>query len=195
MTWRLAVEDPVVARRAASLAAIAGALCPEPERRLDAAMLQAGLSAERGLYLWRNHRDETLKVPQLLEPEYGLRQALFSLIGPEEKDLAFMQQVLSPIRVYGDVSLTAIEDAGRLKLTWQVLEAKPSMMSLAAGFPIELTQGGNFTHFKVGEAFGLTELHYIPEFSGDCWAFLSRPTWVKKLPPAIPAPPYSEVYK
>jgi hypothetical protein len=195
LTWRLSVDDPLVARRAAALAALAGALCPEPERRLDAAMLEAGLAAERGLLIWRSHRDASLKVPALLEAEYGLRQALFSLTGPKDKDDMFIQQVLSPIRVYGDVALSATQASGKLKLSWPVVESKPSHLSLASGFPVDLLRGGNFSRFKVGQTLGLTELHYIPEFSGDCWAFLTGPPWVKPLPPSLPVPPYSEEYK
>ncbi len=52
-TWRVWTQDPVVADRAGALAALAGAFCPEPERRLSAAMFQAGLSGSRGLNVWR----------------------------------------------------------------------------------------------------------------------------------------------
>lgn len=194
-TWKLWVDDPVVGRRASALAALASALCPEPERRLDAAMLQAGIAAERGLFIWRSHRFENVKVPTLIEPIYGLRQAIFGLIGPEDRDVEFMQQVLSPIRVYGDAALTAEKDAARLKLSWPVLEAKPSQLSLAAGFPVDILKGANLAHFKVDQAFGLTDVHYIPEFTGDCSIYLTVPTWVKKLPTAIAIPPYSEPYK
>lgn len=195
LTWDLCVDDPAVRRRAQALAALAGALCPEPSRRLDAAMLQAGLSAERGLELWRSHRDAAFKPAPLLEPELGLRQVLFGLAGPEDKDSAFMRQVLSPIRVYGDVALSATAESGRLRLSWPVVEAKPSMLSLASGFPVDLERGGNFSLFKVDQASGTTELRYTPEFSGDCWAFLTCPVPVGQLPPVAPAPAYSEPYR
>ncbi|HWA83442.1 MAG TPA: hypothetical protein VG820_08425, partial [Fimbriimonadaceae bacterium] len=48
-TWKFWTDDVALERRTGALAAMAGALCPEPQRRLDAAMAQAGLAAERGL--------------------------------------------------------------------------------------------------------------------------------------------------
>jgi hypothetical protein len=64
-TWRFWGVPAVKARRIGALAAVAGALCPEPERRLDGALFEAGLAAERGLQVWLRRRDPGRKLEPL----------------------------------------------------------------------------------------------------------------------------------
>jgi hypothetical protein len=191
-TWRAWVKDPFVSRRAGALAAVAGALCTEPDRRLEAAMQQAGLAAERGWAIWRRHRGDTGGPDSLIEPLFGVRQALFGLKGAQDPGAEFVAQILSPVRVYGESAVALNDDSGRFFLQWPVLEAKPSMLTLAAAYPLDVAKGKDLAHFEVVQAFGLTELHYIPEIAGDCTAQLILPLWAKRLPRAVPAPTYSE---
>ncbi|HVL40042.1 MAG TPA: hypothetical protein VM328_11685, partial [Fimbriimonadaceae bacterium] len=71
-SWRLWGPEPVVGRRAAALASITAALCPEPERRLHGALFQAGLAAERAYHTWSGVKGA------LIEPLAELRRALFA---------------------------------------------------------------------------------------------------------------------
>src|SRR5262249_5753733 len=52
-TWTIWTPDLDLSRRAEALGALAAALCPEPARRLDAAMLEAGLASQEGLKVWQ----------------------------------------------------------------------------------------------------------------------------------------------
>lgn len=192
-TWRFWGASETVARRVGALAALAGAICPEPERRLQAAMFQAGLSAERGLDVWRRRNGfATGSDATFAEPEPGLRQGLFGLRVPPEPDSAFALALRSPIRIFGDASATLTQDVSTYVLQWPVLEAKPSLLTLAAAFPFSVKANGNLTSLKVAAALGFTELRYVPEVAGTCEVRLTVPKWAKPLPKATPVPSYRE---
>ena len=108
-TWRVWTQDPTVAQRTGAMAALAGALCPEPERRLAAAMFQAGLSGYRGLNVWRLRHSLIKSLPKLIEPLYGVRKGLFGLDGPLEPGEQFALSLLSPLRVFSDGSVVLVK--------------------------------------------------------------------------------------
>lgn len=192
-SWLPAVDDPSIARRAAALSALAGALCPEPERRLAAGMFQAGLSAERGLNVWRRRHGEIGQEPPLLEPMFGLRQGLFRLQGfSREPDVSFAEGLLSPIRLFADVPLRLEERNKELILQWPALEAKPSVLSLATSYEIKLESRTNLPRFRADGVLGSTEVRYTPETAGTCEVRLTLPEWAKALPKWTLPPRYSE---
>ncbi len=192
LTWRIWADDPVVARRATALAALAGALCPEDERRLAAGMLQAGLSAEAGFTIWQRRTGRTAKEPTLLEPLLGMRQALFGLRGKAAEGSEFGQNLLSPMRVFSDGPVILVKREQELLLQWPVLEPKQSLITIAASYPLQIEPRTNLSRLVSTQAFGFTELKYIPDTAGTCEALLKLPEWAKVPPASVPAPRYSE---
>lgn len=192
-TWMPWVEDPARRRRAAALAALAGAMCPEPERRLAAGMFQAGLSGERGLQIWQRRRGLISKEVPLLEPMAELREGLFRLQGnPGESDTAFVEALLSPVRVYGDAPARVFLRDKDLILEWPALEPKASIMNVTAAYEVSLEPLANLPRFEIEKTFGSNQMMYTPETTGTCQVKLTLPAWAKPLPKAAIVPKYSE---
>jgi hypothetical protein len=192
-TWLPWVDDPTRRRRGAALAALAGAMCPEPERRLTAGMFQAGLSAEKGLQVWLRRRGEIPKEGQLLEPMLGLRQGLFRLQSANpEPDAAFAECLLSPVRIYGDVPVRLFRQDKDLIIEWPVLEPKPSILHFIAAYELQFEPQANLPRFKADQLLGSTDVAYTPETTGTCRVKLTCPPWAKPLPASAPTPHYSE---
>lgn len=194
-TWMPWVADPGLRRRTASLAALAGAICPEPERRLNAGMLQAGLSAERGLQVWQRRQGTGSEAP-LRETMLGLRHALFRLQGaPPDPGAAFVDSMVSPLRVYGNLPIRLESDAKDLTLEWMALEPKPGVVNFASSFDLVLAPIANLPRFVTHGQLGTTEVLYTPETTGLCDVKLTLPAWLRTLPKATPTPRFTETDK
>ncbi len=193
-TWGLWVpEDGSLRRRAAALAALAGALAPEPERRLEAAMLQAGLSAERGLALWAMRRGLAPSLPPMLEAALPVRRALFSLGLAEVHETPFLRAILSDLRAFGDTPLTLAPGSGAPTLSWPALGPRPAAFTLLSAYPLgELTPLENLVKVEPRRSLGYTEVRYVADVAGQCRATLKLPPWARPLPPTAEPPRYGE---
>ncbi len=191
-TWSLGCLDVAIERRGAALAALAGALCSEPERRLDAAMLQAGLAAVRGIARFKKTQGGPENLPVFSEPMFGLRKSLFSLATPGTVSTEFADILFSPLRTYGSPSVSVASAGGKFELRWPALEPKSGILTLAAGYAVQLTPLTNLTRLQVNRAYGFVELIYVPETAGGCRAQLTLPDWAPPLPKAVEPPRYSE---
>lgn len=193
LTWRLWVPDAVLERRAGALAALAGALCPEPERRLQAAMLQAGLASERGLNIYRRRVGELNSEPLLLEPLEGVRQVLFALegkLGGVEQD--FAKAMLGEIRVFGETPAYLVRKEDALSMIWDSHGLKTSVFTLASAYPLTFERGGNLVDFDAKDALGFTRIEFRSQTPGLCDARLNLPAYAKPPPGGIDVPQYSE---
>lgn len=192
-SWRVAVEDNVLARRAGALAALAGLLCPEPERRLQGAMFEAGLAAERGLGILRARR-EGKPEPQFMEALEGLRRyAFFRDVRVADED-PFGRSLLSEVRVFGDTSVSSELQGEAIMVRWDVADTNAHQIVFAATYPIDF-ELGNMRKLEVERALGLTQVRFVANQPGLCTANLRRPEWAKSLPAAVPVLQYSEVPK
>lgn len=191
-TWMPWVENEDVRRRTASLAAIAGALCPEDNRRVAAGMLQAGLAAERGLNIWRRRAAKINAEPPLLEPLLDLRAGLFRLTSPKATADPFTETLLSPLRIFSDEAAKLSEKDGGFTLSWPVIEAKAGTLALASSAPIEPEAVANLPRFLFERVLGLTEIRYTPETAGTCEVRLTQPAWAPRPPDLKPTPRYVE---
>lgn len=187
------VDNGDVRRRSAALAALAGALCPEPNRRLAGALFQAGLSGERGLALWRL-REQQVPADPLLECAEPLRKSLFELgKAPTETD-SIVRMLQSPFRVFSDEAIVAQASGSQLTmLEWSVVEPKGAIMTFAASQTFSLAPVDNLPRFALDRVLGLGEVRYTPESEGACRARLWFPTWGTPIPAAVTLPVYVEV--
>ncbi len=194
-TWSFLTANKSLDRRAAALASIAGALRVEPQWRLEGAMLQAGLSAGRGLETWRRRTGLIATSRPLVEALLGIRQVLFALQEPAAIESDFGKLLLSPLRVMGDVSLTLAQEQEGLMLEWPALEPKPSAFSMSYDLPLVAVAKANLNRLTLTDAYGITEFHYVPESAGFCEALLSLPSAANPLPMAVDVPAYQEILK
>jgi hypothetical protein len=193
-TWLLDTPDPAVQRRAGSFAALAGALCPEPERRLEGALFQAGLAAQRGLNVWKRRRGLLEEEPRLLEVLEPLRAAVFSLEGVQT-DTGFLRALQSDLRFTGADSAWIERKGDELVLVWGVSEAAPSSLILTSAYPIQVEPLENLANLETSEALGFTQVRYRAQGKGLCRARLVLPPWAPPLPQAAPLPSYSEHFR
>lgn len=191
LSGRLWLPDNDLARRSAALSAVAGALCPEPGRRLDAALFEAGLAAERGLNLWRFRRRLIAAQPPLLEALPELRSVIFGGVRKGE-DVRFGLSLFSPLRAFGTLPMRLVGDRTNLTLSWPAADVKPSSVTLASAFPIKVSPRMNLAEAKLAQAFGFTDLRYTPTIVGDCEVNLTLPSWATAIPVAAPTPEYQE---
>jgi hypothetical protein len=192
-TWLVSVDDVDLARRAGCIGAVAAAMCPEPERRLSAGQWQAGLAAQRGLGLWRRRNGFSQESPQWLEAALGVRQGLFGLRDHPVEGRAFGDVLASPIRVYGDLSVTLAGDKSPYTLAWNAIEAKSTVLTLAASYPLHVDAKTNLDRLKIGQALGLTELRMIPTIAGLAELSVTIPSWAGALPFCQSVPAYTEI--
>ena len=186
-SWLIWADDQQVARRASALLAIAGALCQEPERRLDAAMLQAGLSAERALALYRQRRGFPEQRTELIEPLYTVRMGLY-MTGPS----LFVDSLLSEIRLLTDEQATAQSTPDGLRLAWSSASTGPGVMKFFIGRPVTAVAVANLESLKVEQSLGTLTLRYDPQGDGECVVLLMSPGWTYPLPNFVPPPRYTE---
>lgn len=193
LTWNVWVPDQAVGRRASALAALAGALCPEPERRLQAGMLQAGLASERGLNIYRRRTGQISSEPQMLEPMEGLRQVLFALDSKiTGTECLFGRAMLSELRVFGSTSVYLDRKDTALSLIWDPSSDTTSAFTLASAYPLTLEKEANLAGFTVKDALGFTRIQYKTASNGVCRAHFSLPAFAKPPPVAVDVPLYSE---
>ncbi|MCX7800413.1 MAG: hypothetical protein N2109_08745 [Fimbriimonadales bacterium] len=192
-TWRFWGATPLQARRVGALAAVAGALCPEPERRLDGALFEAGLAAERGLQAWLRRRDPSKPPEPLEEPLEGLRRALFDPQSqPATPEGLFVRMLQSPLRAYGPHRVwLEPEPEGTLRLSWTVGDTRPATLVLASATPLELRALGNLASFEAQPALGFVVLRFTPSDAGDCTVRLRLPDYASPPPPAAAPPAFS----
>ncbi len=191
LTWQLAAEDVPLRRRAAALTAIAAGIAPEPERRLDGAMLQAGLAAERGLAIWQKRLGLRKDTPPLLEAMESLREDLY---GKEDyrRPPGYGKVLLSDLRAFGDIGVKLMSDNKKLILSWQTNDPLPITISLASAYPLTITSLENTEDFQVTQGLGMTLLRIKPKKPGLGRALVELPEWATPLPNWQEAPRYTE---
>lgn len=175
-------SNAVRSRRASALAAVAGALCPEPARRLEAALLQAGLSV--GALL-----DSRAGRPAPIEPLLGLRTSTFALRTASQN--TFADGLRSPLRVFGPDGLTAEKDARGVVLTWTSSDGRPSILTLASAYSA-IVENVNLKVLEPSSAMGILSIKYEPRSAGECRLRLVFPPGTPALPKAANPQPFSD---
>lgn len=191
-TWTLSCPDEAIRRRAGALASLAAALAPEPERRADAAMLHAGLAAERGLQVWLARTQGGPSPRKLRETFYDLRA---DLMGPDDyrRKAGFGRAILSELRSFGDVPVTLVDIQGRRFLRWQAPDARLQVITFASAYPLAVTAGKNVAEIDVSQGLGFTVIRCRPKEAGICEAELTIPSWAEPIPAWVAPPRFDEV--
>jgi hypothetical protein len=192
-SWSLWGADLDGRRRAAAIAAVAGALRREPERRLHAAMLQAGLSAERGLQTWLTTLGGHERPTPLLEPIYELRQGLFGLDARPTGEAPFVASLLSELRLFGDATGWVRSTGQGLLFEWVAQPGRTQEITVGAPFEAQFQRSWNVASLSSRAAFGTTELRVQVAGGGVAAARLTLPEWARPVPEATPVPRYEEI--
>jgi len=192
LTWRFVADDEMVARRTSALAALVGLLCPEPERRLESAMFEAGVAAQRGQALWRVRIGALEQEPAYIEPWWPIRKEMFGYLALPEKGEDFARMLLSPFRIYGDAAVELAEVEGKRELRWNIVDAQSGAFTLATSSPLGLESKANLVAVTATTSLGFTEVRYAPEVAGQCVVRVNQPPDAAPVPPTAIPPRYSE---
>lgn len=175
--------EPAAARRAGALAALAGALCPEPDRRLEGALFQAGIAGQRGLIVLRRRQSKTEPAPKLIEPLEGVRQVLFGMVDKvQAADAPLGKALLNEVRVYGDASILLDPKEQGLVLNW----TDKQFVTLGAPYSLELQSKDKF---EVHEALGFKRIR-LKSAASPCRILL--PKFAKPRVAISQVPTYTE---
>ena len=186
-TWLLWCDDQAVSRRASALTAVTGAFCQDPSKRLEAAMLQAGLASERALVLFRERRFFPPVRKDLIEPLYNLRTSLFG----GARGL-YVDSLMSEVRIVSDEAVTAEATPDGVTLRFKALDPRPGQMAFEIARPVSAIAVSNIKSLVAKQALGRLVIDYEPNAAGECVVLLRSPGWSNPLPPLVAPPRYSE---
>jgi len=186
-TWLPSLGDPILRRRAAALAALAGWISTDPAVRLEGALFEAGLAAERGLALWQRERGQEVEIVAR-EPVERLRRQIFS--SPEVWSIdPFLRSLRSGIRIAGEQRAALVEGTGRPQLVWSPAADLPRSLRIVSANPFELQLARNLrsltrTSQEVWD--------YVPFGPGRCEAEWISSSWGTDSARFIAPPTYTE---
>jgi hypothetical protein len=189
-TWRLAVTDQKLQRRAGALFSLAAALCPEPIRRLEGAMTQAGLAAERGLAIYFARQRHEIEEPPFFESLYEERNTIYEMTQQPREVSPFAETWLGGLRIYGDLPVSCESAEGAFRLEWQG-ENAPTGFTLASAFPITV-ESATVTNLDWTHFLGYTRIAYQSAFSGNNTLTFQIPDGVAQLPKFVAPSRYTE---
>jgi hypothetical protein len=187
LSWQVWAADQKVARRASALLAIAGALSSQPERRLEGAMLQAGLAAERALVMYRERRGFDNSQRELIEPMFNVRAGLFLTL-PN----AFVESLLSEVRIVSGQTVSAEATQDGVTLRFNVETSAPGSLVFEIGRPVTALAVSNLKSLVARQALGRLTVDYEPSAAGECVVLLRSPGWTNPLPSLAAPPRYVE---
>jgi hypothetical protein len=180
-TWRPWGLDENSWRRSACISAISFAMRTKPEERVLGAMLQASLSAERGLDLWHHWRGDLTALPQHLEVMENVRRAVYALQGGTSPDMA-VDCLFSPLRLNGPGQIDAVDEDGHLFLKWLALDGASIDLQLTCPKGTKFFAGRNIQKVTSAAIGGMTTLHCVPIASGFCEVRVILPDGAPTVP-------------
>lgn len=191
-TWLPTTENEALRRRTAALASMAGALGRRPDSRLQGAMYEAGLAADRALVTWRSKRAIESPSSSKTEPILGLRQAIFTLAGEPAIGYDYAKVLLSPLKTTGRLSLVLDKDAARFAMTWSVVDANATSFELLSTPALALTARTNIRRLEIASIAGGIRVVTAPDTAGICQALAKFDVKGLAVPKLVPPPNYSE---
>ena len=174
MTWGLNIADRSISRRAGALAAIAASLSPRAVDRLEGALFEAGLAAQRGLNIWLRRKGSGQKDLTFIETLPSLREAIFKWDGPKNQEPNEMLALFSPVRVFGDVSMTLEGTSSKPVIRWQAGDDKRNSFKLGAPDAVQVIKLGELIQKCQANVFaGLTLFNTEAKTAGTQQVWLS----------------------
>lgn len=183
--WRPWAMDESLARRAAALSAVAYAMRSNDEDRLRAAMLQAGLSAQRGMDIWRRRVSADAKPPVHAEVLEDLRARIFSLEG-RGSEASEWDQLFSPLHSYVNFPIELQSVNGKLLLNWMSLTPEATEIGLLSQWPLKIGAGQNLERVSATQAGDSFVVRFKPKDVGWCALELILPSGTPLPPASVP---------
>ncbi|MCB0825196.1 MAG: hypothetical protein KDC26_03325 [Armatimonadetes bacterium] len=190
--WVLTDADSKPDHRATGLAAFAAALSDDQSLRLRAAMLHAGLVAEKVLPIYQEKRGFEVKKGEQPDPLASLRLSLFSDATVITNIHPYVASLLGHVRVLSPIGVTVEPHEKGYRLSWIHRAGAPQSLVLLTGYPIEIEAETNLVGVKPSTLLGSTMLSFQPKEQGTCSVIIRLPAWASPLPVGVPTPGYSE---
>lgn len=183
-TWRFTIAKQPDGASCQMITSICAALSPDSADRLNGAMLQAGLSAQAGLRIWKQRRGIPVSEKPQVEVYPQLRASLFSLGGAQPNPL--MKWMLSDLRVIGKSGFTATGTSTEFALSTESVDGKPFAFALISSVPLEVSAGENVKTLQVSPSIGMASYVATPTHSGTVSLLVKRPAYAPPLPKVCP---------
>ncbi len=185
MTWMPAIGDPEIRRRTAALGAITGFFSDDPDTRLEGAMFEAGLAAERGRAIWQGN-------PNVFrEPIERLRRTAFSVQEVWSVD-PFLKSLQSGLRIGGEVRAAITESPDGAILNWQPVTGSASELWLQSPTPFELTAKANLKSLAPLAHLDWQRFGFTSRAQDQCQAKLTMNGWRAQVGTFVAPPKYTE---
>ncbi|MBS1723391.1 MAG: hypothetical protein JSS66_10615 [Armatimonadetes bacterium] len=191
LTWRFWAADRVTASRAAAIASMAAALDPEPTKRIEAALLHAGLCAESALPKFTQRLGLPVAEAAPSAPLVGLRNAIFQTGAPDPAASEYLKTLTSDVRVVSVEPVVAVSTPRGIEVTWTPVKAEKKQLVFLLRNQTRVAKVSNLKRLTFREQFGVLRVDYQPAGAGPCKALLIRPKWAAPLP-TLSAPPAFE---
>lgn len=186
-TWTLCAVDGKQAGRAAAIASVASELCPEIDRRLTGAMLQAGLAAQRVLPEYQSKRGFPESKLGDAQPLDRLRSGLFSEGPPKLVTDPSLNALFAGVRVLSSTQVHVTQEKDGYLLWWEPAKRGEGDLVLVCGWPVEVEPRENLAKVVPEPAVGTMALKFTPVKDGPVTVFVRFPKYARPLPTAAPA--------
>jgi hypothetical protein len=188
-SWTLECTDQELGRRCTALMAVACTLGGHERLRLDGAMLQAGLAAQRGLGVWRSAH-EKIATTTFTEPLDEIRQALFST-GDPSSICPFVGALKSPVTVYAAYPVTGRDDTDGIAVSWLSQDATPKEFTVAWAEKVHAEKGKNVLTIASHQVVLGVSIRALPADVGRTEIKVKGPS-TPTIPKYVPQPAYAE---
>ena len=188
-SWLLSCQDLDLQRRSSALTALACVVASDAKSRLAAGMLEAGLAAQKGIALWREHRGLGARKPYL-DPLPEMFSTLFFTY-PAKPACPFVSSLLSPVRAMSDLSLATWTQDDQLMLSWTTDDVGERSIRFYGLPRLNLGKNHNVAQTAAIKEGAVLGVKVKPADAGTVQ--LSIDQIGAQLPPFQPAPAYSEV--
>jgi len=192
LTWRIHAPSEVTARRASILLSLACAMSTDPEMRLNGALFQTGVAAERGLSVWKQENRFQTGRKNFIEPLLSLRNELYFAGLETASSDKFFWSLHSPVRILQAPPFFAKQEGPKVTLAWNHLRNPAEPFTFETPWPFGIEASTNVQSIQSSRLGSRSLIRYKPVLRGSCEAVIMLPLIAQPLPEAVPVPSFTD---
>ncbi len=178
-------------RRALAIGSLAGAFSASPELRINAALMEAGLSASYGKEIWLRRQGQLRPMPKFLEPLAAIRKGIFALTNEVRPD-PVLSNWFSEVRVYSNSPVWLNRVGEGYELCWDGRRGVDEVIKFVAPYSLSAVSKRNVSSLFLFPKFGGLEIRSQSNQDTTSSATLLLPVFADALPLTALPPEYAE---